>query len=286
MRFFFRTRQFKIIVAIFSVVVVISLVFGLAADKMSPFSDAAGVLTAPFRNAYTAVSNGIKDFLKTTNDGNELMIKNTEQEKEINELRKKIADYETTKNKNEFLTKYLGIKEDNKDFMFAPATLISRDNGDKYQGFVINKGSLSGIKLYDPVITDAGLVGFITEVGTTTSKVTTVLSPNLSLGALDSRTSDSGVIKGETNLAEKGMCRLINLSRTCGVAMGDYVISSGEGIFPDGILIGSIANIGTDPTNSSIYADIKPFVDFKEIRNVMIITSFEGQGGIVKQGDK
>ncbi len=285
MRFFFRTRQFKIILAIFLIVTITSLTFGIVAHRMSPFSDAAGVVSAPFKNAYNAVANGIKDIYTAYKNGNDLMIRNSEQEKEINELRKKVADYENTKNQNEFYSKYLEIKEKNNDFKFAPATLISRDKSDKFKSFVINKGSISGISLHDPVITDAGLVGYITEVGTTTSKVTTILSPNVSLGALDSRTSDSGVITGDYGLAEKGQCRLINISRTSGVALGDYIITSGEGVFPDGLMVGSISNIGTNPVNSSIYADIKPLVDFSDIRNVMVITSFEGQGDIIKEGD-
>ncbi|MBR3300454.1 MAG: rod shape-determining protein MreC [Clostridia bacterium] len=285
MRFFFRTRQFKIILAVFLVVTIASLTFAIAAHRMSPLSDAAGVITAPFKNAFTAVSNSVRDFFRAYNDGNELMIENSKLQKEINELRKKVADYENTKNQNDFYSKYLGIKEKNPDFTFVPATLISRDKSDKYKGFLINKGSASGVSLYDTVITDAGLVGYITEVGTTTSKVTTVLSPNISLGALDSRTSDSGVVTGDFELAENGQCKMINLSRSSGVAMGDYVMTSGEGIFPDGIMIGSINNIGTDPVNSSIYADIKPLVDFSSIKNVMIITSFEGEGGVMKEGD-
>ena len=285
MRFFFRTRQFKIILAVFLIVTIASLTFAIAAHRMSPLSDAAGVITAPFKNAFTAVSNSVRDFFRAYNDGNELMIENSKLQKEINELRKKVADYENTKNQNDFYSKYLGIKEKNPDFTFVPATLISRDKSDKYKGFLINKGSASGVSLYDTVITDAGLVGYITEVGTTTSKVTTVLSPNISLGALDSRTSDSGVVTGDFELAENGQCKMINLSRSSGVAMGDYVMTSGEGIFPDGIMIGSITNIGTDPVNSSIYADIKPLVDFSSVKNVMIITSFEGEGGVMKEGD-
>ena len=284
MRFFFRSRQFKIILTVFLIVTIVSLTFGIAANRMSPFSDVAGIITAPFKNLYNGIADGIKDMVTAYNNGNDLMIKNAEQEKEINELRKKVADYENTKNQNEFYKNYLGIKEKHNDFTFAPATLISRDKTDKYKGFVINKGSLSGISLYDPVITEAGLVGYITEVGTTTSKVTTILSPNISLGALDSRTSDSGVITGDTELASKGYCKMVNLARSSGVALGDYIITSGEGIFPDGIMVGSISNIETNPINSSIYADIKPTVDFSAIRNVMVITSFEGQGGIVKDG--
>ena len=57
MRFFFRTRQFRIIATVISAVLVISLAFGLTAKRMAPYSDVAGIITAPFRSAYTAVSN-------------------------------------------------------------------------------------------------------------------------------------------------------------------------------------------------------------------------------------
>ena len=63
-------------------------------------------------------------------------------------------------------------------------------------------------------------------------------------------------------------------------------MTSGEGIFPDGLLIGSINAIDSDKYNTSIYADITPFVNFSEIRDVMVITSFEGQGGIKTQKEK
>ena len=286
MRFFFRSRQFRIIITIFLVVLILSVSFALAGSHMTPFTDAASIITAPFRNAYTAVENEVKDFIKAYRDGNDLMIENANLESEINELRQKIAEYDKAKSENEFYKNYLEIKEANPDFKFTPATVISHDSIDKFGGFIINKGSASGVKVRDTVISDEGLVGIISEVGTTTSKVTTVLSPQITLGALDTRTNDSGIVSGNIQLSEDNMCRFSNISRSSNVAIGDYVATSGEGIFPDGILIGSISNIGSDKYNASIYADVTPFVNFSELRNVMIITNFEGKGGIEPSGDK
>lgn len=286
MRFFFRSRQFRIILTVFLIVVILSLSFAFAGSRMTPYTDVAAVITAPFRNAYTAIEGEVKDFITAYKNGNEIMIKNTELSGEINELRKKVAEYDKTKSENEFYKKYLGIKEANSDFEFTPATIISRDNLDDFGGFSINKGSASGIKVRDTVISDEGLVGIITEVGTTTAKVSTILSPEVTLGVLDSRTSDSGIISGNIQISDKKMCRFSNLARSCSVAIGDYVVSSGEGIFPDGLLIGSIANIGSDKYNSSIYADVVPFVDFQNLRKVMVITNFDGKGGIVPSGEK
>jgi len=285
MRFFFRSRQFKTILSVFLVVVILALAFGFAGSRMAPFTDIAGIITAPFRNLSTAVNNGIKDFISTYKGGNDLMVTNTELSDELNELRKKSAEYDEMKSENEFYKNYLGIKEKNEDFTFCPATVISRDTTDPFYGFTINKGLASELKVNDPVITDECLVGFISEIGSTTAKVTTILSSNLTLGALDSRTADSGILKGNLQLAQKGMCRFSNLARSSSIAIGDYVVTSGEGIFPDGLLVGSIKSIGNDDYNYSIYADVVPFVDFSSIRKVMVITSFEGQGGLNPAGE-
>ena len=58
-------------------------------------------------------------------------------------------------------------------------------------------------------------------------------------------------------------------------------MTSGEGIFPDGLLIGTITSVGSDEYNTSIYAEVKPFVDFSDIRRVMVLTEFEGQGSLM-----
>ncbi len=286
MRFFLRSRQFKIIIAIFLAVVLLTLSFALIGKRMSPQTDLAGTLTAPFRSLATGISNATTDFFRAYNDGNELSLENAELKAQIDELQNKVANYDDILAENEFYKEYLEIKENNPDFKFTDANIISRDPDDIYGGFTINRGSTSNISLYDPVITEAGVVGYVTEIGLTSCKITTVLSPDITLGAIDNRTNDSGIVTGALTTASNGLCRFVNLSRSCTVAVGDYVMTSGEGIFPEGLLIGSVKNIGVDEYNTSIYAEIKPFIDFSEIRSVMVITSFEGQGGIDVKGGK
>ncbi len=277
MRFFFRSRQFKIILIIFIIIVALSVIFGAIGGNIAPNANIAGTIAAPFQKFATTVSNGITKFFKIYNDGNELLLENEALKNELNEMREQIADYDKAISENEFYKDYLEIKESNPDFSFSAATLISKDTEDPYGGFVIDKGSLHDIALYDPVITEAGLVGYISEVGLSNSKVTTVLNPTLKIGALDNRSRDSGVVSGSLELANDGLCKFFNLSRSCNVAIGDYVVTSGEGIFPDGLLIGTIESIESDPNNTSIYAHIKPFTELSEIKDVMVITNFDGQ---------
>ncbi len=286
MRFFLRSRQFKIILSIFCAVVLLTVSFAVLTKRMSPQTDIASTISTPFRNLFTSISNLVTDFADSYNSGSKLSLENAELKAEIDALRGQIAEMQEITEQNNFYKEYLGIKESNPDFVFTDATIIARDNDDPYGSFTVNRGSSSDIARFDPVITDAGIVGYVTEVGLTSCKVTTILSPDITLGALDNRTHDSGIVKGSLSFAENGFCRFANLARSCSVAVGDYVITSGEGIFPEGLLIGSVNNIGIDENNNSIYAEIKPFAEISELRSVMIITSFEGQGGINIGGEK
>ena len=228
MRFFFRSRGFKIIVAVAAALIAVSVIFAFFGSRMSPQADIMGTLTAPFRSAAEKVTGAVSDFINAYSNGEQLALEKDELKSEAAELKKKLAEYEQAVEQNEFYKNYLEIKDDHKDFKFTPATLISRDREDPYKGFVINKGSVNGIFAHDPVITEEGLVGYIGEVGLTSSKVVTILSAELTAGALDNRTNDSGVVSGTIELAKKGETKFFNLSRSCNIAVGDYAVTSGE----------------------------------------------------------
>ncbi len=280
MRFFFRSRQFKIIVAVFCAVLLLSGISFLFGLKTAPQDNIAGTIAAPFQSAARSIKNAVSDLFRTYRDGNKLLVENAELENEISELREELADHEKALRENEFYKNYLDIKDEHPDFTFEDASVISRDESDPYGGFVINRGSANDISLYDPVITEAGLVGYISEVSLKTAKVTTLLSPDMTFGALDNRTEDAGIVSGTLELVSDRLCKFYNLSRSCNIAIGDYVVTSGEGVFPSGLLIGSIYSIGSDRYNTSIYATVRPFANLEDLRNVMVITSFTGQGDL------
>lgn len=281
MRFFFRSRQFKIIVAVFVAVLLLSGSTFLFGMKITPQGNLAATIAAPFQTAATKVKNAFSGVIHAYKDGNDLMVENAELEAEIARLHQQQVDYETAIRENEFYKDYLEIKDAHPDFTFTAANLISRDENDPFGGFLINRGSLDDVALHDPVITDEGLVGYISEVSLKTAKVTTVLSPDLTFGALDNRTVDAGIISGTLELSNNGLCKFYNLSRSSDVAIGDYVVTSGEGVLPAGLMVGTIESVSNDRYNTSIYANVKPFANLSELRNVMVITAFSGQGDLL-----
>lgn len=278
MRFFFRSRKFKILLSIFIVLILLSGLLFSIGETVTPGSSVVATITAPFGEAVNWVTGGISKFFKTFREYDELAMQNEAIRKENESLVSQLMDYQQAIEENEFLKEFLEIKEKNKDYIMEPATIISRDASDAYGGFTVGKGSLDGVAVGDPVITSAGLVGFVGEVGLSYSKVTTILSSFANVSAIDRRTSDFGVVGGTIDLAKKGNCRMFNISNTASVAVGDYVVTSGGGMYPEGIIIGKIVSIVSDELSISLNAEIEPVADISGAENVMIITYFAGQG--------
>ena len=278
MKFFLRSRQFKIFLTVVAVILALSIIAGIIGSSMSPQANIVGAVTAPFVKLGTSVKNAIEDANTRWNKGSELAEENKKLRDELATLREQLVDYHSAIADNEFYKNYLKIKDENPDFEFCPAMVISTDPDDVYGGFTLDVGTRQGASLYDPVITNDGLVGYITEIGLTTCKVTTILSPSLTCGAYDSRTNDSGAVSGNSTDAKDGNTKFFNLPRTCSVAVGDTIVTSGNGVFPEKLVIGTISKVNNDPVTSSLYAIITPAVDFENLRNVMVITSFAGRG--------
>ncbi len=277
MRFFFRSRQFKIILIVAAAVLLLGIIT-LISGRLSPQAQFADIITSPFKKVGTLIKNSFEELNDSWLKAEDLAKENEALKEELAELRDKLVDYETALNDNEFYKDFLEIKENNPDFVFCPALVTAKDPEDEFKGFTLDKGRHNGVELYDPVITHQGLVGYVTEVGFSTCKVTTILSPQLVCGAYASRTNDAGVVSGLRELGLENNTRLYNLSRTSTLAVGDTVVTSGSGIFPKRMVIGTVKNILSDPLTSSLYAVIEPSVDFDKLKNVMVLTSFDGQG--------
>lgn len=284
MRFFFKTRKFKTILITVLTAAAVLILSLLLSGVFSPVSDLLSAVAVPVQRIGADISDSVKSLRERMSDNSKLLLENEKLRNEINTLREKLADYDTLSAENGFYKNYLEIKDANPDFLFESAIIISRDPDDSYGNFTVNKGSLDGLALYDPVITDSGLVGYVSVLGLKTAKIRTLLDSEITIGVNDSRTGDAGLISGEPSLASRGLTRLYNLSRSCNIAVGDYIVTSGEGIFPEGLLVGTVDSIKSDRFSSSLYAEIKPFSDFGSAREVMIITHFDGQGGL--QNDK
>lgn len=271
-------------IAAIAIILVAAVGVRLIGGWISPQASIAGAIAAPFQKLAGAISNKIDDITTAYSDGQRLMEEKAALEEEVRRLTSELIDYQKAKEENAFYKEFLELKEQHPDFQFEPAMLISRDASDPFGGFTIDKGSLNGIKAKDPVITADGLVGYVSEVAPSYCKVTTILDQKLKAGAYDRRTRDAGIASGTVKLAEEGQCRLYNLPRSSSVTIGDYVVTAGGGLFPDGLLIGTVADVRQEEHDISVYAVLDPAADIAGLRDVMVLTYFTGQGDALTEG--
>ncbi|MCI5815476.1 rod shape-determining protein MreC [Ruminococcus sp.] len=277
---FFRSFKFKIILGILAVLLGVVLYAVTQGGNTTWLSQAFGTVFNPVRQAFSAVSDKIEEGVDTIINAQQYYDENQELRAQIGALNSQLVDYEDTKEELAELRKFLGIKEEHPDFVHsAPCHLISYVTNDPYGAFVIDRGREDSISVNDPVMTGEGLVGVITEVADSYATVRTVLSPDLSIGAVCNRTKDTGIVEGNLHYAADGKTKMIYMDKAMTMQQGDLVITAGSsGLFPRGCVIGNVVETGMEESGLSAYAVIQPAVNLERITSVVVLLDFNGKG--------
>ena len=260
---------FKIIICILAVIV--GVMIYAAVSSSTVVSSALGAVFAPVQKVTQKVTSSISSAFDMLLNAKDYYEENQSLKEKIAELTAQMVDYTETKQENEHLREMVEFSE--------PCTVIGRTANDVYGSFFIDKGEKDGIGYYDPVVTANGLVGFVTEVQYTYSKVTTLLSNEISLGVYCVRTGETGVIEGNYDLALNKTVRMIYIPLECEMQDDDIVITSGySGLVPKGLVVGTASGIEIAPSGLSKNATITLSINADELKTVYVITDFDGKG--------
>ena len=279
MKEFFHSWVFKVLVALAVILFAFMLRATVTVGSSTVVEGVVGTITAPFQSVISGISGSVTGFLDRFLKAEEISEENEQLKEENRKLIEQMVDYENYKHENESLKKQLEIEEENPEWETMTASVIGRDPADQFYSFTIDKGSLDGVSYQDPVITSDGLVGIVSEVGTVFSKVTTILDVRLNVACQDVRTQDVATVSGDIAMAQNGQCRMSLIPRESGVARGDIIQTAGtSGLYPQGVVIGRVSKVDFEPQGTMMYAVIEPTNDIKNIKDVVVITSFKGQG--------
>lgn len=276
---FFQSKIFKLFVAIAVFLFAFLLRASFVQGSASVVSNVLGLITTPIQRITSSVSESVGDFFDRWMNADEIYAENLELKEQIRVLTEQQVELEQYRWENESLKSFMGLKEEYPDHEYVMASVVGRDANSRFYSFVIDQGSLDGVEYLDPVITDDGLVGRVSEVGLTFSKVTTILDPALHVGAYNSRTRDMGTVTGQIAAAEEGLCTMELVSRNSTAAKDDIIVTAGStGLFPKDLVIGRIVSIANESDGKSMTALVQPAADIEKVTNVLVITSFRGQG--------
>lgn len=253
----------------------VMLVSAVSGGKTTVFSSVLGAVVTPLEQATATVGDKISDFFGYFYRYDELQAENEALRAELEKFQKLENMFYEAINENEELRKLTEIREKHSDFQCELAAVVSTIDLGIHSSFTINKGSLVGIEVGDCVITDAGLVGYIGEVGPNFSTVITVLNIEFQATALNTRTRETLVAQGNFDFAPKGLLKLSWLDHHANILVHDVVVTSGSNKYPPNLTIGTIREFAVEDHGISSYATIEPAVNFSRLTDVFVVKSFE-----------
>lgn len=227
----------------------------------------ADFVQSPVTSASSAVTNFFQSFASLTTAASE----NDLLKQRVQELEVEIQSKGDLTVENERLKALLDLRDTSK-FPVRTAKIIGRDPSGWFNDSIINQGTIHGIKLNMPVVTNGGLVGRITAVGPLSSQVTLVTDEKFGAGAVVGEIGSSsvlGVIKGLNN---RELLEMLYVPGSIEVQVGQSIFTSGqEGIYPAGLKIGDIVEVksGSATVSHTIY--VKPTAQLNSMQEVAVL---------------
>ena len=186
---------------------------------------------------------------------------------DIAELKNKLFQYNEMVKENTRLKNILKFS-DKFNFKKVLAQVVAWDSSSDFKVLRINKGTDAGVKVYDPVVTALGVVGYVYRVTDGFSDVLTILDQNNRVDGIIERTRSHGILHGHTS----GVCKMKYVSRTEPVVLKDRVFTSGLGnIFPKGLILGYVSKIERESYGITQNIEIEPAVNFNQLEEVLIL---------------
>lgn len=195
-------------------------------------------------------------------------------------LRRQLAEDAELKSENETLWGYFNLKKENPNLTLLPAFVIHSDT----DGFTLGVGANEGAAVNQAVVTAQGLVGRVVHTDGAACRVTTILSPSLKVGVRDVQTGDKGILSGTAALAADGLTAMDKLSEDNKIAVGDLIVTSGEGgVYPEQLIVGTVRAVRTNEYDATRYAVVEPAADLTHLDEAAVVTAFSAKG--VKRGE-
>lgn len=187
--------------------------------------------------------------------------------KEVDSLKQKINQAQELYIENRRLQALLSFKSDYARHLVA-ARVIARDPAYWSSVIIIDKGKDDKISENQAVISPAGLVGKVIEAGNSSSKIMLINDINFGISAIVQESREEGLVSG--TLENKLIMRY--LPPECEVKVGDVIITSGlTRIFPKGIIVGRVSEVGKEFSGLSTFCLIKPAVNLSRLEEVLVI---------------
>ncbi len=233
-------------------------------------------LTSPAQVSATGATENVTDLFSFLVELRTMRQRNSELEQINSSLVVENFQLREVEGENQQLREMLNFAQTRPGLELRGAQIVARVIGQESNNFLdfimLDLGSTHGIGVGMPVLTDQGLVGRISEVTNTTSKVLLITDASSSVNALLQSSRLNGVLRGTP-----GADLVMDYIPQGGLfSVGEVVLTSGlGGNFPKGIPVGQVLEILQRDIDVFQQAVVRPTVDFGSLELVMVVTNFD-----------
>ena len=240
----------------------------------APLQEAAGLVVVPFEKSINRIGQLLSVTRQSLKDKQELISANEELQNHIDNLTQQNNKLIQDQGELLRLRELYKLDAEYADYPKVAARIISKDPGNWYDTFMINKGSNDGIRVDNNVIAGKGLVGIVTEVGPGWATVRSIIDDSSSVSAMTVSTSDNCVITGDLELIDEGKLRFEQLyDQENKVTAGERIVTSNiSEKYVEGLFIGYVNDVEQDSNNLTKTGTIVTPVDFQHLKDVFVIT--------------
>jgi len=239
----------------------------IGVSVLTPFEVAGERVARPFQDAWGWTS----DLFNAKDDNAKLRAENRQ-------LRAAAIENQTARQENEHQRNQLNYIEGTefpKDFKPVVTRVIVQPQTVYHQEIMVAAGSSNGVRVNDPVVTDEGLVGLVSEVTPDAAKVRLLTDDTSAASAQDIETGATGIIlRGSTPDAPLVLDRVSKDQR---VEENDAVVTAGSqfgkypSLFPRKIPICTVTSVSQRDVDSFKTVQCSPLVDFSALQDVIVL---------------
>lgn len=276
----FRSRTGFILILILFVFAGIAL---RATGNLGLVQDATFGVFAPAQTFLIDATNGVTNLFGGFQEVNELRGQVKQLQEQLNTAVIDSVRVRELEIENSELRAQLEYKQENPDYLLSGATVLeendnrarvlSQDPSTLVNYIVIDQGREDDVAVGMPVVTPAGLVGRVTEVGSSWARVLLLNDTTSSVNAVVQSTRATGIVQGQAQGSDLLVMRYLPLGES--VKVDDLILTSGiGGAFPKRLVLGQVIQVRQRDTDLFTEAIIRPSVDFARLEFVLVMKKF------------
>lgn len=257
-----------------TIICVIFLVFSIFfKEQTKQLRSYLSQFIVPLQEGADKAGEGMSKGLSYFGDVKNLKEENEKLKAELKAYENDAAKYQAELSELEELRKLYELDKKYPDYNMTAARVFSTDSSSWFNELYIDKGMNDGIYEGCNVLCDNGLLGIVTESYDNYAKVRAIIDDRSNVTAEVGKDNALCNVEGSLKNMEEGFLYVTDINKDASVEIGDRVITSNvSDRYFFGITIGYVTEITYDPNNLTKTAKITMAVDFKDVKDVLIIT--------------